>query len=118
MASHDAEVRALRQSLSSAMTRCGLDASSHLDDEVFAGRLRRCLMTLSGADQPIGFNYAAVRTPAGDFAVTLAYQEEDGSNNYAPVIVHGPTENVAFLRAAAQVLGNDRYRRLLAKRSG
>ena len=116
MSDAKAEVRQLRAQLEPAMAACGHAILTGLDDDAFTGRLRRCLMTLSGGDAPVGFNYACVRKPAGDYGVTLVWQV--GAKTPPPgtpdvFTAHGEEETLAFLRAAEKVLKDDYYRTLL-----
>jgi len=109
------EIRGLREALESAMHACG-HASTGLDDEQFAGRLRRCLMSLTGGDRPLGFDYAGTKTPTGDFLVTLVWSEEAGKTDPQTSVgfsAHGPSETLAFLRAAQKVVKHPAYRQLL-----
>ena len=111
----DDEIRNLRDSLEPAMRTCGHDFEG-LDDEQFAGRLRHCLMTLTGGDEATGFDYASAQTPAGDFLVTLVWSSD--ANKLHPKTsvgfsAHGATESLAFLRAAQKALRHPEYRDLL-----
>jgi hypothetical protein len=100
------EISGLRQALQPAMQACG-HAVDGLDDEQFAGRLRRCLMTLTGGDSPIGFDYTSTKTPAGDYLVMLMWSEDARKTHPSSSVgfsAHGATETLAFLRAAQKVV--------------
>ena len=116
MTAAETEVRELRAQLDPAMAACGHAIASDLDDDAFAGRLRRCLMTLSGGDEPVGFNYACTKKPAGDYGVTLVWQvggKEPPPGTPEIFAAHGENETLAFLRAAEKMLKDNYYRTLL-----
>jgi hypothetical protein len=111
----DEEIRNLRDALEPTLHACG-HAVAGLDDEQFTAQLRRCLMTLTGGEQALGFDCASTKTAAGDFLVTLAWSEE--ANRQQPktsagFTAYGPTETLAFLRAAQKALKHPEYRDLL-----
>jgi hypothetical protein len=108
------ETLELRRALESAMAACGRSMGPDLDEEAFTGRLRRCMTTLSGGDDPIGFNYACTKTSTGDFAVTLAWEERHWLPSVPRVFsAAGKSETLAFLRAAEKVFQHDAYRKML-----
>jgi hypothetical protein len=111
------EIQAVRDYLERALGTCGHRIAPGLDDDAFAGRLRRRLMTFTGGDEPIGFHYASSKNPAGDYIVTLTWQGDE-SNGAPPMepnefSASGANEALAFFRAAEKVLRNRGYIRML-----
>jgi hypothetical protein len=114
------EIRSLRESLEPTLQACG-HAVAELDDEQFAGQLRRCLMTLTGGAEAVGFDCAVAKTAAGDFLVTLVWSEEASKlqpKTSVGFTAYGPTETLAFLRAAQKPLRHPEYRDLLFRSTG
>src|SRR6187397_1184391 len=108
------EISGLRKALEPAMHACG-HVVDGLDDEQFAGRLRRCLMTLTGGDSPIGFDCTSTKTVAGDYLVMLMWSEDARKNHPSTSVgfsAHGATETLAFLRAAQKVIKHPDYQKL------
>ena len=106
-----ADIRALREALGPTLRATGR-AFEHLDDEQFAGRLRRFLMALTGGEPAVGFDYCGTRTTAGDFKVTLEWSDaamEIVANTSRTFTAHGATETLAFLRAAQDALRHPGY---------
>jgi hypothetical protein len=113
------EIRSLRAALEPTLNVCGHPVAD-LDDEQFTGRLRHCLMTLTGGPDAVGFDCASTKTAAGDYLVTLVWSDE--ANKLQPktsvgFTAYGPTETLAFLRAAQKTLKHAEYRDLLFRSS-
>ena len=110
------EIVSLRSLLKPALAVGNYTPQDGISDEEFAGRLRRRLGSVRGPESG-GFDYVCDRNAAGDYTVSLTWQstdeEPDSDRSTMSVTATGPTETLAFLRAAGLVALNDGYRKEL-----
>jgi hypothetical protein len=111
------EIEQLRNAMLPALNACGC-ASTNLTDEEFAGRLRRCLANMPRGGGA-GFIYTCGQTDAGDYVVSLVW--DDAEEKKLPPSTpngfrgDGPSEVIAFLRAAERVFHHQHFRMLMAR---
>ena len=111
-----AETQKLRDYFTPTLIAFGHGNIPQLDDEAFAGRLRRCLMVLTGGDEPVGFEYACHKTRIKDYVVTLAWQGDILSSVPHVFRAFAPNEPLALFRAAEKLLRTEHYSKMLFAR--